>query len=57
MIPFYQPDPRRRPFPPMYRQNFRAPYQGRQEQRFFYPNQYPNQYPSTTSTTSTTQCF
>ncbi|WP_397537141.1 hypothetical protein [Rummeliibacillus pycnus] len=50
-MPFYQPDPRRRPLPPRNRQGFGPPNQGRQGfgppnqgrqgQRFFDPNQRP----------------
>ncbi len=42
LMPFSQPNPRRRPVPPMYRQGFGPLYQGRREQRFFYPNQQHN---------------
>ena len=41
LMPFYQPNPRRRPMPPSYRQGFGPHFQGRQDQRFFYPNQQP----------------
>jgi len=40
-MPFFQPNPRRRPSPPSYRQSFGPPYRGRQEQPYFYPNQQP----------------
>ncbi|EON70501.1 hypothetical protein [Lysinibacillus sphaericus] len=37
-MPFYPPNPGRRPLPPRYRQGSNR---GRQEQPFFYPNQLP----------------
>ena len=38
-MPFFQPNPRRSPFPERYRQDFGPPNQGRREQPFFNPNQ------------------
>ncbi|MGE7090497.1 hypothetical protein ACQKII_03370 [Lysinibacillus sp. NPDC048646] len=40
-MPFYPPNPRRRPLPLRNRQGFGPAYQGRQVQPFFYPNQQP----------------
>ncbi|WP_341302557.1 hypothetical protein MHB44_09530 [Lysinibacillus sp. FSL H8-0500] len=38
-MPFFQPEPRRRPYPPRYRQNFGPPYRARQMQPYISPNQ------------------
>ncbi|WP_107923763.1 hypothetical protein [Lysinibacillus parviboronicapiens] len=43
-MPFYPPNPRRRPLPQRYRQGFGSSYQGRQEQPFFYPMQQPQAF-------------
>ncbi|MFJ7736264.1 hypothetical protein ACIQ2D_07940 [Lysinibacillus sp. NPDC097287] len=38
-MPYYPPNSRKRPLPPAYRQGYGPPYQGMQEQPFYYPNQ------------------
>ena len=40
-MPYYSPDPRRRPVPRSYRQNFNPMYQGRREQPFSFNNPRP----------------
>lgn len=38
-MPYYPPNPRNRPFPPTYNQGFGPPYQGMQQQPFYFPTQ------------------